>query len=88
MNRKKGEKAAKAIQGRFIRQYVRKKPYAPYVNGCGLSKVGLSDRNQAVKGDFCIIVRLLRPLPRNLKLPSQFEGMKVLARVVGPVRSL
>src|SRR5437899_2611663 len=90
MNRKKGDKAAKATQRRFIRQYVGKKPYRPYVNGCGFSSVGLMvpHGSSEEKDDLCIIVRLVKPLPRKLKLPRQFEGMKVFARVVGVIRSL
>ncbi len=90
MNPQERAKKAEGIQKRFIRKYVEKELYQPYVKGCGLSTVRLKDPKAASteKENLCIVVLLARPLPRKLKLPHRFEGLRVLTEAVGAIRAL
>jgi len=57
---------------------------------CGISKVGIKDKNAPAdqKDDFCISVGLRNPLPPDLSLPSEYQGVRVLVEVVGEIHAL
>ena len=80
----------KRIKKQFEKKYFFTKPYLEYVNACGISKVGIQDKTAPIdiSGDYCISVRLRKPLPKNLSLPTEYQGVKVFVQVTGEIRPL
>lgn len=76
------------IKEQFIQEYMNKKPWSKYINGVGISKVGLKDPNAPAdrKDDLCISVYLLKDPPTSLKLPSQYHGINVYYKVTGEIQ--
>ena len=60
----------------FEQQYFFSSPWNLYMNGCGISRVGI---------DFCISVYLRQPFPPEVFLPEQHMGVRVVTRVVGEI---
>ncbi len=59
------------------------KSLGDYVNGCGYSAVGFQDPNDKDNKALCITVLLNRSLPADVKLPDEYEGVKVFCQVIG-----
>lgn len=80
----------KRIKEEFQKEYWFKEPFSVHVNMCGISKVGINDKNAPVdqKDDFCISVGLRNPLPLDISLPSEYQGVRVFVKVIGEIRPL
>ncbi|QQG45590.1 MAG: hypothetical protein HYW89_01545 [Candidatus Sungiibacteriota bacterium] len=78
------------IKKQFEQEYFFAQPYSEYVNMCGIAKIGVRDKIVPidVAGDFCILVGLRKPLPQNLSLPTEYQGVKVVVGVIGEIRPL
>jgi hypothetical protein len=78
------------IKEEFQKEYFFKEPFSAHVNMCGISKVGIKDKNSPAdqKDDFCISVGLRNPLPSDISLPSEYQGVRVLVQVIGEIRPL
>lgn len=76
------------IKKEFQKEYFFKEPFSAYVNACGISKVGIKDKNAPTdqKDDFCIFVQLRSPLPANLSLPGEYQSVRVLVKVSGEIK--
>ena len=80
----------KRIKGEFENEYFFKEPFSAHVNMCGISKIGVLDKNSPTdeKDDLCISVGLREQLPLDLVLPEEYQGVRVLVRVIGEIRPL
>jgi len=80
----------KRIKEEFQKEYFFKEPFSAHVNMCSISKVGIKDKEYSVdqRDDFCISVGLRSPLPPDLSLPSEYQGVRVLVEVIGEIRPL
>ena len=84
--------AAVAKQRAFERAYMFAEPYSGFVNGCSLQTVDFLREihgYSAVSGrpeNLCLYVFLERPLSHGMHYPKEFDGMPVIARVVGEIR--
>ena len=78
-------KDVERIKKEFQEEYFLKEPYSAYVNICGISRVGIKDKNAPTdqEKDFCISVRLRNPLPPDIGLPEEYQGVRVLVEVIG-----
>ena len=79
-----------AIKEQFAQAYMFSEPWSDYVNMVGISKVGLLDdtAEDEEKEDACIGVGLLKPLPPDLVLPTEYQGVKVYLMATGVIRPL
>ena len=78
------------IKKEFEKEYFFKEPFSAYVNMCGISRVGIKDKNAPAEqeNDFCISVGLRNALPPNLVLPGEYQGVRVLMQLIGEIRAL
>lgn len=67
-------KDVERIQEEFQKEYVFPSPWNTYVNMCGISFVGIQDKNARDEDteNFCISVGLRQPLPETLSLCQKF----------------
>ncbi len=82
---------AKKVKKEFIEEYANKNPYEEYINGVGISKVGVKKDERDDIGsldDLCLSVYLLKELPTNLTPPKTYQGMHVFYKVVGEIKAL
>jgi hypothetical protein len=58
-------------------------PLDGYISFFALSTVGAesADSPESERADACIVVRLREPLPREVEIPAEFEGVKVFAKI-------
>jgi len=64
-------------------------PYSEWVNMCGISTVGIKDKNAPddQKKNFCITVGLrTRHLPAGLSIPQEYHGVRVFVEEIGEIR--
>jgi len=82
--------SVKRIQQSFVDTYMRPKPWNEYVNGVGISTVGIQDAGAPPneKQNFCLGVTLIKPLPSGMRLPELFAGVRVYIHVVGIIHAL
>lgn len=80
----------KRIKEEFQKEYSLKEPFLAHVNTCGISKVGIRDKNAPAdqKEDFCISVELRNPLPSDIALPREYQGVRVLIEVIAEISPL
>lgn len=80
----------KLTKKQFEEEYFFAKPWKEFVNSCGISKVGTKDKFAPIdeQGDWCISVGLRKSLPPGLSLPTEYQGVKVFAEVIGEIRLL
>ncbi|OGZ96911.1 MAG: hypothetical protein A3I44_01100 [Candidatus Sungbacteria bacterium RIFCSPLOWO2_02_FULL_51_17] len=71
-----------------VNEYFAKPPFSSYVNGVGISKVGMEKPDAPDKDDFCVHIMLKKNLPRNLVIPKKKDGVKIHTEVVGEIRAL
>jgi len=79
------------VKEEFQEEYLFKEPlFSLYVNTCGISKVGIRDKNALIyqQDDFCISVGLRSPLPPDLLIPKEYRGVRVFVRVIDETRPL
>lgn len=78
----------KALAKRFYKEYGLAN--TGYVNGCGVSRVGSLDPecSDAERNDYCIQVLLSEKLPKNIKLPPNYRGVRVFYKITGKLRAL
>lgn len=76
------------IKKEFQGEYLLRESYSEYVNMCGISTVGIKDKNAPAdqEKDFCISVGLRSPLPPDLTLPTEYQGVRILVEVIGEIR--
>lgn len=68
------KKAQKEVQ----QAYFYSNGFSDYVKAVGVSIVGVNDDTvQEGRGDYCLKVDLKQPLPENLKIPSEHNGVKI-----------
>ncbi len=74
---------AERIQKQFMGEYCQTPPWNEYINGVGISKIGIQDSNatENEKGGLCLYVMLRKPLPAGMNLPSKYQDIKVYSRV-------
>jgi len=77
------------IKKEFQEEYFFRESYLAYVNMCGISTVGINDKNTPTdqEKDFCIYVGLRKPLPPDLTLPEEYKGVRVLVKEIGGIRA-
>lgn len=82
-------KRVKKIVEQFAKEYMFQGPWSDYINGCGISKVGIkdADASENEKEDLCIVVSLCKQPPSNLTLPTKYKGVKVYAEVTGEFKA-
>ena len=68
----------KCIQQQFEQEYFYPKPYSKYVNAVA--------PRRDIDGDWYISVSLLEPLPLELSLPIEYQGVEVVVEVAGEIR--
>ena len=82
------------VKAEFQEKYFFAEPYAQYVNGCGVSTLGLMQelsgktidlKNGESLDDLCLSVKLRKAAPTDLEFPSEFKGVRVFYKVYGPV---
>jgi hypothetical protein len=80
----------KDIKKAFMQEYVFPVQWREYVNMCGISKVGIfnADASDEEKNNFCLKVGLLKPLPPDMSIPSEYQGINVFVEVTGEIRPL
>ncbi len=90
MQNKPTLKEVTKIKEKFEEEYFFKAPFLEYVNMCGISAVGLQDKNAPPeeKDTLCISVGLRKPLEGNLWIPDEYQGVRVFVRVIGEIRAL
>lgn len=81
------------IKKEFVQEYFLNEPYNEYVNGCGISKLRMNQRNLVLRAgesleDFCLSVTLRKEPPEDLEFPSEYKGVRVFYKVVGEIRLL
>ncbi|MFH1769613.1 MAG: hypothetical protein ABH833_03010 [Parcubacteria group bacterium] len=81
---------AEIIQNKFVVEYMSKEPWSEYINGVGLSKVGLLDPHAPddQSNDYAIGVLLEKQVPSFISLPLDYYGLNVYYDVVGKIRAL
>ena len=87
----------KSIKDEFQQKYIFNEPYSEYVNGCGISNLkcmrDLRKRNvDLIAGesleDLCLSVYLIKEPPKDLKLPSEYMGVRVFYEGIGEIMAL
>lgn len=66
------------IKERFEKKCLFREPFSAYVNGCCIVPAGEKYRLH-------ILVTLRKPLPPDLVLPEEYQGVKVAIEVVGEI---
>jgi len=77
----------------YVSKYMDQKPWSEYINGVGISKVGLqlelqkgyTPRNDGTLDNLCLSVTLRREIPDDLRLPEKFQEVSVYYKVVGEI---
>ena len=82
------EEQARRVKEFCVNEFFAKPPFEDYVNGVGISKVGMTKPNASDKDDFCVHVMLRKKLPRNLSIPIEKDGVQIYTEVVGEIRAL
>ena len=87
----------KQVKKEFQQKYFFGEPYGQYVNGCGISNLGI---RQDVKkdaldlrageslDDLCLSVTFSTTPPKSLEFPSEYGGVRVFYDVIGEIRAL
>lgn len=81
MNKKLLKKARRAKR-QFLNKYS-SSAYGKYLRGVG---IGFSNREDP--DEIHLAVRLVKPLPPNLALPTTYKGFRVETKVIGKIRPL
>ena len=81
---------AQRVKKFCVDEYYGKPPYSDYVGGIGISRVGRENMKAASgeKGDYCVVVRLQKRLPRRLPLLKEKDGVKIFVEYIGVIRAL
>ncbi len=61
--------------------------WSPFIGSVGIFKIGKfqPDVSDDQKDDYCLVVGLLKELPPDLNLETEFQCVRVFTRVIGPV---
>lgn len=82
-----------AINEKFFNEYMIQEPWKNYINLVGISTVKIQERNSTPMGSnpddsLCLSVGLSKKLPKHLKLPEVYMGVRVFVNKIGKIRPL
>ena len=80
----------KDIKKAFTKEYMFPVPWRHYVNLCSISKIGILNANapEEEKNNPCLRVGLVKQLPPDMNIPSEYRGIKVFVSIVGEIKFL
>ena len=80
----------KGIQKAFIQEYMLPVEWRRYVNMCGISTISIlnADAPDEEKNNLCLKVGLIKPLPPNMSIPLEYQGVKVFVEIIGEIKLL
>lgn len=79
---------ALSIKELFEEEYLSSSPYLDYIVGCGLSKfsVYVSEKKPSDSPeDWLIVVFLKSPLPKTLRIPDVYKGVRLIKELAGEI---
>ncbi len=88
------EQQLKPIKEDFMAKYLTVAPLSEYFSGCGISNLRIKQettksvlplRKGESLDDLCLHVLLNREPSKDIKLPSEYRGVRVFYQVVGEI---
>lgn len=83
-----------SIKEEYIKDYFEKEPYKQYINGVGISnlrlrvgKEGITLKEGETLDDYCLNVYLIKSLPEDITLPSEYKSVRVFYKIVKDIKA-
>lgn len=78
------------IQQAFAQIYMFPIKWHDYVRFCSVTQIGILDRNASdeEKNNFCLRVGILKPLPPDMSIPSEYQGLRIFVEIIKEIKPL